>query len=131
MGPTMRSVVDYALAKNALLRAWRAGRVSRREICDAHPDLLRAASYSGDAAESCCPVCSGGELRLVSYAFSEGFSKRENGRVWPRDDLGPLAKFPDARLYTVEVCTGCSWNHLRSQISVGEDDEARGREAST
>ena len=35
-------VVDYTLAKRALLRDFRQGLLSRLEICDAHPELLRA-----------------------------------------------------------------------------------------
>src|SRR5262249_35738605 len=40
-------VVDYTLAKRALLREFRTGLLSRLEICDAHPELLRAAKYMG------------------------------------------------------------------------------------
>lgn len=129
----MHGTVDYGLARRATLRRYRAGRVSRAEICDAHPDLVRAASYCGEQTEVPCPVCSGPELRLVSYAFSEEFQKRdrENGRLWDRDDLARLAQMRDARLYTVEVCVDCSWNHLRSQTAYGRASERRGREAST
>lgn len=123
-------MVDYALARRAVLREFRAGRVSRAEICDAHPDLLRAARYSGEVTPGSCPVCGHGEMRLVSYAFSEDL-KRENGRVWPRNDLAPLLKFREARLFTVEVCVDCSWNHLRTQLAFSRSGARRGREAST
>lgn len=126
----MHPTVDYTLARKATLRAVQAGHVSRAEVCDAHPDLLRAASYSGERTEQACPVCSAGKLVLVSYVFSDELSKRENGRVWPRDDLAPLLKLREVRLYTVEVCVDCSWNHLRSQLALGREDRGRGREAS-
>ncbi len=126
----MHPTVDYSLARKALLRAVQAGHVSRAEVCDAHPDLLRAANYCGEQTEQACPVCSTGRLVLVSYVFSDELSKRENGRVWPRDDLAPLLKLREVRLYTVEVCTDCSWNHLRSQLGLGREDGGRGREAS-
>lgn len=129
----MRGAVEYTLAKRALLRAFRAGHVSRLEICDAHPDLLRAANYSGERTSQLCPVCNGAELLLVSYAFSEGFPKRErqHGRLWTHEDVGPLLQeFGDVRLYTVEVCTACSWNHLRSQLAFSATERRRGREAS-
>jgi len=124
----MPASVDYSLAKQAVLRAFRAGYLSRADVCDAHQDLLRAANYCGERTAEPCPVCSR-ELRLVAYAFSDDL-KRDNGRVWPRDDIAGLRLYRDARLYTVEVCIECSWNHLRSQIALGREDERPGRRAS-
>ena len=127
--------VDYSLARKAVLRAYHSGRVSRFEICDAHPDLLRAARFCGERTTSPCPVCDYGPVFLVSYLFSDELSKQENGRVWKHGDLAPLMKFREARLYTVEVCTDCSWNHVRSQLWVGRGGRARrvrpGRRATT
>lgn len=108
--------VDYSLARRATLRAYSAGRVSRFDICDAHPDLLRAARFCGTPTPDPCPICERGPLVLVAYAFSDEFPQRENGRVWAEPDIRPLLKLREARLYTVEVCQECSWNHLRSQI---------------
>ena len=125
----MSGMVDYTLAKHALLRAFRTGTLSRVDVCDAHPDLLRAATHCGEPTREMCPVCSRTELRLVSYAFSDDL-KRDNGRVWPREDVAGLMAFREARLYTVEVCTDCSWNHLRSQIALSNDSQPRGRKAS-
>jgi Family of unknown function (DUF5318) len=121
--PTSR--VDYSLARRAVLREYHAGQVSRFEICDAHPDLLRAARYSGEKTSEACPICDAGPLILIAYAFSDTFPKRENGKVWPRDDVAPLMKLGDARLYTVEVCLDCSWNHLLSQMSFGGRSRAK------
>jgi hypothetical protein len=109
--------VDYSLARRATLRRFQAGHLSRFEICDAHPDLLRAARFCGKPTNDRCPICERGALILVSYVFSDEFPARENGRVWSeRDDVSPLLKMREARLYTVEVCPDCSWNHLRSQM---------------
>jgi len=128
----MPGTVDYSLARRAVLRDLQRGIVCRRDVCDAHPDLIRAANYSGEHTPDACPVCAGGELRLVSYVFSDEFSKRENGKVWRPGNLTPLLEFREVRLYTVEVCVECSWNHLRSQVAVGHGGaRRRGREAST
>lgn len=108
--------VDYTLARKATLRALQAGRVSRHEICDAHPDLLRAARFCGTKTGDLCPVCERGPLVLVSYAFSDEFPARENGRVWAEREITPLMQLREARLYTVEVCSDCAWNHLRTQV---------------
>src|SRR3954471_2416526 len=52
-----RSVVDYALVRRAALADLAAGRVARREVCDAQPYLLRAARYHGQPTQEPCPVC--------------------------------------------------------------------------
>ena len=125
--------VDYSLARRATLRAYQSGRLSRLEICDAHPDLLRAARFAGERTSIGCPICDRGPVLLVKYVFSDDLSKRENGRVWTTDDVGPLLKLREARLYTVEVCPDCSWNHLRAQLTLsnGRARQRRGRRAST
>lgn len=122
----MPGTVDYSLARRAVLGDLRRGLVCRRDVCDAHPDLIRAANYAGELTMDPCPVCETGALRLVSYVFSDEFSKRENGKVWRRGNLAPLLDFREVRLYTVEVCIDCRWNHLRSQVAVGKSAGARG-----
>lgn len=122
-------MVDYSLALQAALRQFRAGRLRRSDVCDAHPDLIRAANYSGEKTDDPCPICSGGNMRLVSYAFSKELNEK-NGRLWPRGDLARLLKMTDARLYTIEVCPDCLWNHLRSQLALGRGAEETNRKAS-
>ena len=128
--------VDYSLARKAVLRAFHGGRLSRYDICDAHPDLIRAANYCGESTGDACPICERGPVVLVSYVFSDELPKTENGKVWDRKNLNPLLAFREARLYTVEVCPDCSWNHVRSQVVVGNGRSARrapkrGRRATT
>jgi hypothetical protein len=135
LGASGGSHVDYSLARRSVLLAYRSGQVSRLELCDAHPDLMRAARSMGEAIDGACPICDSSGLVLVSYVFSDELPKRENGAVWPRTDLAPLLKFREVRLYTVEVCPDCAWNHLRSQVTVGRGGARRtarrGRRAST
>ena len=113
-------VVDYTLAKRALLRGVAGGLFSRFEVCDAHPELIRAAKHVGEPARRPCPMCSNTDLRLLAYVYGDTL-KRDNGRVWTVDQGAALAaKCRDAKCYVVEVCTGCSWNHL-SEVFVGRD----------
>jgi hypothetical protein len=110
--------VDYTLAKRALLRDFRRGALSRFEICDAHPELLRAARYLGDDASSPCPVCDRYELRLLAYVYADGL-KRNNGRAFQvQEALAVASAHRGGACYVVEVCTGCSWNHLAEAITV-------------
>jgi hypothetical protein len=105
-------VVDYTLAKRALLRDFQRGVLSRPDICDAHPELLRAARYCGERSYRSCPVCDRDELRLLAYVFADDL-RSDNGRVWELDEALALAAAAEGRAcYVVEVCTSCSWNHL-------------------
>jgi len=105
-------VVDYTLAKRALIRNFRQGLLSRLEICDAHPELLRAARYLGEDASRPCPVCKSDELRLLAYVFADGL-KQNNGRAFEVQEAMALAAAQrGGACYVVEVCTDCSWNHL-------------------
>ncbi|MFN2589419.1 MAG: DUF5318 family protein [Actinomycetota bacterium] len=105
-------VVDYTLAKRALLREFRRGLTSQLEICDAHPELLRAAKNLGTDATRPCPVCNKEELRLLAYVYADG-AGRDNGRAWRVEDgLSIAAAHTNSMCYVVEVCVGCCWNHL-------------------
>ena len=109
---SLLATVDYTLAKRALLVQVRTGLLSRADICDAHPELLRAARNVGESSRRDCPVCSQARLRLLAYVYGEGL-KENNGRVWPLDvGLSMAADRPGAWCYVVEVCTECQWNHL-------------------
>ena len=104
--------IDYTLAKRALLREFRTGLLSRFEICDAHPELLRAAKYVGEPASRSCPVCAKGNLRLLAYVYADDL-RADNGRVWELSEaLNVAAAHRGGACYVVEVCMSCSWNHL-------------------
>ena len=105
-------VIDYTLAKRALLRKARAGMLSTFEICDAHPELMRAARHVGEPASRECPVCKKQDLKLLAYVYADGL-KQNSGRVWSlHTALTMTARFAGAACYVVEVCTACQWNHL-------------------
>jgi hypothetical protein len=112
-GPRARlGMVDYTLAKRALLHGFAGGVLSVFELCDAHPELLRAAKHVGEPAYRPCPVCGNEDLKLVAYVYADGL-RANNGRVWPLErGLTLTADSAGATCYVVEVCTGCSWNHL-------------------
>ena len=40
--------IDYRLARQSVLSEYRKGRIARHEICDAHPELARAARALGE-----------------------------------------------------------------------------------
>jgi hypothetical protein len=111
------NVIDYTLAKRAILRDAQVGLQSYNDLCDAHPELIRAAKHVGEPTRTDCPVCKKVKLVLLAYVYGEGL-RDLNGRVWSIDTgLRMAAATPDARCYIVEVCTECQWNHLRESLS--------------
>lgn len=113
-------MTDYALARRAVLRDFRSGVLTRLDVCDAHPELLRAAQYIGTRLDDECPVCGAGHLQLVSYVYGEKL-KQANGRCVANDgELARLvASHDEFACYDVEVCLDCRWNHLRRQALYG------------
>lgn len=111
----VKSRVDYALARRATLAALFTGRASSLDTCDAHPYLLRAAKFHGEATEVDCPVCKKERLIHVTYTYGDVFRAEMNGRVRQSAELSALAdEYGEFTVYVVEVCRACGWNHLES-----------------
>ena len=51
--------VEYRLARNAVVSEFHKGRLSKLDVCDAHPELLRAARNVGVPLAEECPICEG------------------------------------------------------------------------
>ncbi len=124
--------IDYRLARRRLVDAVRGGRVARLDVCDAHPELLRAARNVGTALGETCPICEDAPVVLVSYLFGPSLpasgrcvtSTAEIDRVAQGARSGPLT------CYVVEVCPACGWNHLHRNFLVPHGAR-RGRAAAT
>ena len=112
-------VVDYRLTRQAVVRDYRKGRLSRLDVCDAHPELQRAASGAGTPTDEPCPICEEESLALVTYAF--GPRLPAGGRcVTTAREMAELARGRvQVACYVVEVCPGCAWNHLTRVFHVG------------
>lgn len=120
-----RSVVDYALARRSTLAGLRNGRASTADVCDAHPYLLRAARYHGEPTEASCPVCRRGPLVHVTYTYGDCFAGEAQGRARASAELARLAsELADFRVFVVEVCTDCGWNHLVTSYVLGTGEVA-------
>lgn len=110
--------VDYRLAREAVVRNFRNGRLSRLDVCDAHPELVRAARGIGDSTSEICPICEDGNVVLVSYAFGAGLAPGGHTVSSRKDVLRLARRVPELQCYVVEVCPGCSWNHLARSFRV-------------
>jgi hypothetical protein len=117
--PLERQVIDYALARRAILAELSRGQRSAAEVCDAHPDLQRAARYHGEPTEVGCPICRKQRLTSVTYAFGDELA-HASGRARSSRSLAALAaRYTNVRIYVVEVCRSCGWNHLRLSFLIG------------
>lgn len=129
----MKGLTDYRMAKRALVREVTHGAVPVRDVCDAHPELLRAARNVGTAVDRDCPICALADarasvptdesttLRLVTYVFGDGLRQRSGTVVWTRDELdGLAARHRSLHAYTVECCLVCGWNHLDESYLLGQ-----------
>jgi hypothetical protein len=128
-----RSVVDYGLARRATLASVFSGRTPVTDVCDAHPYLLRAAKFHGEATQDRCPVCRKSLLTHVTYVYGAELGQYE-GRVKQGRELDEMAtEYGEFRVYVVEVCQSCGWNHLASSyvLGTGEPSVRRGRRART
>src|SRR5262245_21456792 len=56
-GTARGGIVDHRLARRMLINQVRLGRLRRDEVCDAHPELIRAARNVGTETSADCPIC--------------------------------------------------------------------------
>ncbi len=111
--------MEYVLARNAVIREYHRGRLSRLDVCDAHPELLRAGRNLGRPSGESCPICEEADLVEVTFVFGARLppggrcvaTQTELTRYWRRKD--PVV------CYVIEVCTECSWNHLTRMYPAG------------
>ena len=120
-------VVDHRLARRALISEFRKGRLARHQVCDAHPELIRAARELGQPTERVCPICADDTLVHVTYVF--GPRLPPFGRcISTSAELAKLDRRPEAlTAYVVEVCPTCSWHHLVRTVPVGGRTRASAR----
>jgi hypothetical protein len=119
--------VEYRLARNAVVREFRRGRLSRLDVCDAHPELIRAARNVGTPTPEDCPIC--GEVPVVHVTYVFGPRLPPQGRCpATTTELARLCRRPDELVcYVVEVCPECRWNHLARMYPAGGRHRARAR----
>ena len=113
-------VVDFRLARNSIVKEYKKGRLSKLDVCDAHPELLRNATHCGRPSTEPCPICeSPDEMVLVTYVFGSGLPA--SGRcILSVRELDKLQKGTrELAGYVVEVCRSCNWNHLTRTFPVG------------
>jgi hypothetical protein len=111
--------VEYGLVRHGLVEALKRGRVAREDVCDAHPELLRAAKHIGRPTDRECPVCDAPRTREVTYVFG---AKLPPGGTCPgtKAELSRLERREEPVIcYAVEACVGCGFHHLVRKWQAG------------
>lgn len=118
-GPTGEATVEYRLVRDAVVREVRKGRLGTVDVCDAHPELLRAARNVGRPSGDDCPICESAATVEVTYVFGSGLPP--GGRCpGTTAELNRLRRRPQPVLcYDVEVCPECAWHHLLRKYPAG------------
>ena len=129
--PGLPGEIDYRLARQSVISEYRKGRVAQHEVCDAHPELIRAARNVGEESSRTCPICEEAKVVLVSYLFGPGMPA--HGRcVTTKDELKRLSRGgAELACYVVEVCPSCRWNHLARTFLVAPTTPRRSRTSSS
>jgi hypothetical protein len=118
--PRARAFVDFSLQRRAVLQAVLRGATSSSEVCDAHPHLVRAATFHGEPIARRCPICRRPALSLLRYVYSDELGQY-SGRLRTAAEVVEMAsQFGHLSVYVVEVCRGCGWNHLIASYVVGD-----------
>ena len=114
-----RGHIDHRLARQHLINEYRRGRLSQEQVCDAHPELIRAATNVGTESQTTCPICDEAQLRIVTYVF--GPRLPAHGRcVTTAKEMTALNRRKDElSAYVVEACVECHWHHLLRVLPIG------------
>ena len=115
-----RDSIDYSLKRRATLIGYFKGVTPGTDVCDADPYLRLAAKYHGEKIERPCPICRESKMVLLHYAFGDQLGQY-SGRIKSIRELNEMqSEFGEFRVYTVEICRDCGWNHLVYSFLLGD-----------
>jgi hypothetical protein len=119
VSPDVTAQVEYRIIRNGVVREVDRGKLLKTDVCDAHPELLRAARNVGRATKEVCPICDDGRLVTVTFVF--GAKLPPGGRCpGTAAELKALTRREEPVLcYEVEVCPSCAWHHLMRKYPAG------------
>jgi hypothetical protein len=128
--PAGEAGVEYRLVRNGVVRDVRRGRLDKVDVCDAHPELLRAARNVGRKTGEECPICE--KAKTVEVTFVFGAKLPPGGRCpGTATELNRLRRRPEPVIcYAVEVCPDCAWHHLIRKYPAGGRTPSRRRAGS-
>jgi hypothetical protein len=120
-----RAYVDFTLRKRATIAAIYRGLNTTSDACDAHPNLRMAAKHHGLLTQRDCPMCRRDKVHELQYTFGDQLGQY-SGRIKNDSELDEMqSEFGEFRVYVVEVCLGCGWNHLTASFLLGDGQERK------
>ena len=122
-----REVIDYALQRRHTLQALRRPQrtLSRADVCDADPMLVRSAMHHGEDSSVPCPICAGHRMVNLHYVFGDQLGQY-SGRIKSTPELEQMQdEFGEFTVRVVEVCPDCRWNHLITTYVLGDGKKRR------
>src|ERR1700690_659699 len=119
VSPDVTAQVEYRIIRNGVVRQVDRGKLLKTDVCDAHPELLRAARNVGRATKEVCPICDDGRLVTVTFVF--GAKLPPGGRCpGTAAELKHTSPREDPVLCSeAEVCPACAWHHLMRKSPAG------------
>ena len=114
-----RGIIDHRLARRMLISEVKRGRLREEAVCDAHPELIRAARNVGTQTSTVCPICEETKLKLVTYVFGHGLQAQGHCVSTAEQMRRIESRSTEASAYVVEACVECGWNHLLRVLPVG------------
>jgi hypothetical protein len=118
-------VIDHRLARRHLINEFRRGRLRQDQVCDAHPELIRAARNVGSESRVNCPICQAAPLRLVTYVFGPRLPAHGRCVSTAKEMAAINQRGDELTAYVVEACVECRWHHLLRVLPVGSKSRRR------
>ncbi len=116
-----RRVVDHSLTRKQALASLVVTATGASDHLDPHPYLLRAAKNHGIATGQECPWCrSQDTLVHLHYVYGAELGPYAGRLKSPRELEQMATEHGQFRVYRVEVCIGCGWNHLLLSFVLGD-----------
>lgn len=120
-----RSYVDFTLKKRATVAGIYRALSTTSDACDADPYLRRAAKFHGETTERDCPICHKEKVTELQYVFGDQLGQY-SGRIKTHEELEEMQQeYGEFRVYVVEVCLNCGWNHLSASYLLGDGIERK------
>lgn len=116
-----RRIIDHSLNRRAALGALVTTATGASDHLDPHPYLLRAAKNHGTESGLPCPWCKDDEgLKHLTYVYGDELGAY-SGRLKTKAELREMAtQHGEFRVYLVEICAECGWNHLVRSYVLGD-----------
>lgn len=115
-----REIIDHSLARRQAIFEIRRTGGWTFDGEDTDPYLLRAAAHYGTPTDRDCPICTKRKVTDLIYVYSRELGYA-SGRARRPSELSGLAKTHGfLKIFELEVCEGCGWNHVMTTYLLGD-----------